>query len=214
MNQGFIYIFVNAAMPGIVKVGKTKYEPIGRADQLSSATGVPERFSIFREYAVCDCDEAERFAHRILERVFGRPNSKREFFSGVPGEVATFLDEALQPYLVRDDSLIANEVLVAPILRLERKEFSFAKLEFEDLFYSLAITEEKILASVALQRVAGAYLASCYALGTMPSNRHILSPSVKSKVLESAIIFAKEFESDPALSLINFVQQSEKFAAN
>jgi hypothetical protein len=82
MTQGFIYILTNQAMPGIVKVGKTTGNPTSRASQLSSATGVPVRFSIFRQYAVVNCDDAEEFAHRMLERVFGRPNNKREFFSG------------------------------------------------------------------------------------------------------------------------------------
>lgn len=209
MTEGFIYILVNDAMPGIVKVGKTKSEPTNRASQLSSATGVPERFSIFRQYAVTDCGEAEKFAHRILERAFGRPNSRREFFSGESGEVSALLDEALQPYLIQNDSPIANNALAAPILRVERKEFTFAKLEFEELFHSLPLTKEKIAASASLQKAAGAYLASCFALGKPPTYHQILAPSVKSKVIEAAITFAKEFESDPIGSLIEFVRQSE-----
>ncbi len=213
MTEGFIYILFNDAMPGIVKVGKTKNEPTNRANQLSSATGVPERFSIFRQYAVNDCDEAERLAHRILERVFGRPNNRREFFSGNSDDVAALLDEMLQPYLMQDDSSIASNALSSPMLRLERKEFSFAKLEFEDLFRSLPLTKEKIIANVSLQKAAGAYLASCFALGKPPIHHQIFEPSVKSKVVEAAITFAKEFESDPVRSLIEFVRRSENETA-
>ena len=209
MAQGFIYILTNEAMPGIVKVGKTRGEPMSRAVQLSSATGVPVRFSVFRQYAVTNCHDAEGFSHRVLERVFGRPNARREFFSASPEAVAALLDEALASLLVRDDSLIADVAFVGPVLRLERKEFSFAKLEFEELFRAHAITEEKIAASASLQRVAGAYLATCFARGEAPNHRCVLTPRVKAPVLEIAIAFAKEFEDDPVLALIEFVRKHE-----
>lgn len=209
MAHGFIYILTNEAMPGIVKVGKTGGEPTSRARQLSSATGVPARFSVFRQYAVTDCDDAEGFSHRILERVFGRPNTRREFFSASPDAVAALLDEALASLLVRDYSPIADVSFLGPALRLERKEFTFAKLEFEELFRAHAITEEKISASTSLQRAAGAYLASCFARGEAPNHRCILASSVKAMVLEIAIAFARDFEDDPVLPLINFVRKNE-----
>ncbi len=212
MNQGFIYILINEAMPGVVKVGRTKGEPISRANQLSSATGVPEKFSIFRKYEVLDCNEAESFAHRILERVFGRPNSKREFFSGASTEVAALLDEALQPYLVRDDSYIQNFSFASPILKLERKEFTSAKLEFEEIFKSLPLTKENISTSTSIKKAAGAYLACCFAIAKTPVFHEIFSKNVKSEVMTAAIDFAKEFESDPVMPLIEFVRRSEKFA--
>lgn len=210
MNQGFIYILINEAMPGIVKVGRTKGEPTNRANQLSSATGVPEKFSIFREYAVVDCNEAESFAHRILERVFGRPNSKREFFLGASTEVAALLDEALQPYLIRDDQFIKNNSFVGPMLKLERKEFTFAKIEFEEVFKSLPPTKENILSNSSLQKAAGAYLACCFAINTPPIFHEIISPSVKSGVMTVAIDFAKAFDSDPVMPLIEFVRRCER----
>src|ERR1035437_6069611 len=46
--------------------------PVGA---ISGATGVPLPFSICKSYPVKDCDEAEAFAHQILERSVGRPNA-------------------------------------------------------------------------------------------------------------------------------------------
>ena len=209
MPQGFVYILTNQAMPGIVKVGKTTANPTSRASQLSSATGVPERFSIYRQYAVLNSDAAEEFSHRILERVFGRPNYKREFFSGAPQDIANLLDEALKPYLASNDPSETNIDFISPTLRLENKEFTFAKLEFESLFFTLPLTAEKIAASPPLQRVAGAYLASCYALSEAPAYRCILDPRVKSRVMEASFAFAKAFESDPIGTLIEFVREIE-----
>lgn len=207
MTQGFIYILTNEAMPGIVKVGKTKNEPIKRASQLSSATGVPLRFSAFRHYEVLNSDEAEKFAHRILERIFGRPNSQREFFSGSPEDISEILDDALVPFLVREDSFLESRDLLGPILRLERKEFTFAKLEFEELFRLLSITEDKIAVSPSLQRAVGAYLASCFALNKAPAYRCVLGVRIKSTVMAIAIGFAKEFDDEAVSSLISFVRR-------
>lgn len=207
MPQGFIYILTNEAMPNVVKVGKTTKEPSSRATQLSAATGVPTRFSLFRCYEVTDCGDAEKYTHRILERIFGRPNSQREFFSAAADDVAVILGEALQPFLVREEPSTTNDILLGPILRLERKEFTFAKLEFEELFRTLDLNENKIANSATLQRAAGAYLACCFALDKAPAHRCILGTHIKSKVMELAIRFVAEFHDDPVMPLIEFVRR-------
>ena len=39
-DPGFVYALINPSMEGLVKVGKTKRDPKGRANELSGATGV------------------------------------------------------------------------------------------------------------------------------------------------------------------------------
>ena len=46
MAQGFVYILVNPAFPGYIKVGKTTKTPEERAKELSAATGVPTPFIV------------------------------------------------------------------------------------------------------------------------------------------------------------------------
>jgi hypothetical protein len=79
MAAGYVYILVNPAMPGMLKIGMTRRTPEERARELSRATGVPVPFRVaFAEY-VRDCERAERLIHRRLDRY--RANQNREFFS-------------------------------------------------------------------------------------------------------------------------------------
>jgi hypothetical protein len=104
-ETGEIYVLINSAMPGLVKVGKTQSDPIRRASQLSGATGIPEHFQIARTYQVIDVDAAELLAHKVLERTNGRPNDRREFFLGPPEKVVEILDQALLRYAPQPNDL-------------------------------------------------------------------------------------------------------------
>ncbi len=77
-KAGFIYLFENPSMEGLVKIGKTKKDPHERAKELGGATGVPTPFSVVFYQFVDDCDEAERYVHKQLEKY--RESSSREFF--------------------------------------------------------------------------------------------------------------------------------------
>ncbi len=46
-DWGFVYILGNQAMPGIYKVGTTKFSPHRRAEELSRGTGVPHEYEVF-----------------------------------------------------------------------------------------------------------------------------------------------------------------------
>ena len=50
----FLYVLVNDSMPGFIKIGRTENDPDDRARQLSSFTGVPTAFRVYRSYAVAD----------------------------------------------------------------------------------------------------------------------------------------------------------------
>lgn len=208
MTNGIIYILTNASMPNLVKVGKTKEDAISRAAQLSSATGVPTKFEVYKEYAVVDPDEAELFAHSILERVLGRPNSAREFFIGTPTDVASLLDDALSAHLFKkEDYTIAD--FESPLSRLNKKEFTLGCIEFESIFNKFELTEAKIAMSGVLQTAVGAYIACCYAKSKRPLLAFVLAPNVKNIVIEKAIKFAEAFESDPTIGIIHYIRDIE-----
>jgi hypothetical protein len=77
--QGYIYILVNPAMQGVVKIGKTTRTPEDRAKELSVATGVPFDFHVGYEKLVKDCDLAENLIQEKLKEK--RTAKNREFFT-------------------------------------------------------------------------------------------------------------------------------------
>ena len=85
MIDGYLYAMTNKSFNGLIKIGRTIKNPIDRAKQLSRPTGVPESFDLAIYCKVCDCVDAEKKIHKILNTY--RQNKKREFFL-VPIEVA------------------------------------------------------------------------------------------------------------------------------
>lgn len=78
MSAGFIYILINACIPGAVKIGKTTRSPEDRAKEVSQGTGVPTPYVVALEEDVLDCDAAEREIHLRLAEY--RISEDREFF--------------------------------------------------------------------------------------------------------------------------------------
>jgi hypothetical protein len=74
---GYLYVAINAAMPGLVKVGRTAGSPTQRMAELHS-TGVPEPFQLVFAAKVADSMTAERLAHEALADC--RVSKSREFF--------------------------------------------------------------------------------------------------------------------------------------
>ncbi len=76
--SGIVYLLINSAMPGLVKIGKTtRKDPKVRMNELYS-TGVPVPFECVKAVRVDDEDAVER----ALLTAFGpyRINSQRDFF--------------------------------------------------------------------------------------------------------------------------------------
>lgn len=84
MSDGFLYVLINASMPGVVKVGKTERDPESRAKELSGVTGVPTPFVVVYQEFFDDCSAAEEFVHALLEEGGYRVATNREFFSAPP----------------------------------------------------------------------------------------------------------------------------------
>lgn len=87
-TPGFVYILTNPAMPGLIKIGKTRLNPTDRAAQLHT-TGVPAGFQV--EYA-CRTNDPEA-VEQAMHVAFGptRLSHKREFFQITPEQAIAVL---------------------------------------------------------------------------------------------------------------------------
>lgn len=90
-DSGYLYLLVNPAMPGFVKVGRTGRDPSTRTSELSAATGVPTPFELVLDVFVSDCVEAERIVHEELTTRGYRVAGNREFFNAPLSEAAAWL---------------------------------------------------------------------------------------------------------------------------
>ena len=118
MPMGYVYVLINSAMEGIVKIGSTTDSSESRAAAISRATGVPTAFLVVYEEHVSDCKAAEKRVHEKLE--YSRVNRKREFFR-VPVKVAVkaVQETALQFTLAETSSSAPalDELEIIPELR-------------------------------------------------------------------------------------------------
>lgn len=78
--KGWVYVAINASMPGLVKVGRTERPPTDRMRELSAATGVPTPFVLVFDQYFSDCIAAEAFVHASFEKMGARKSPNREFF--------------------------------------------------------------------------------------------------------------------------------------
>lgn len=121
MAEGIVYVLVNPAMPGLVKIGMTSREsPQVRMGELYS-TGVPVPFHCVFACRVRSADEAENALHIA----FGpqRINPQREFFQIEPEQAMAILKllstEDVTPAVRREELAVDEESREASV-RLER----------------------------------------------------------------------------------------------
>ena len=77
--KGYIYILENEFMPGLLKIGKTKQQPVKRARDISRGINIPGKFTVSYKRIVSEYTECERTIHKLLSDY--RYNEDREFFS-------------------------------------------------------------------------------------------------------------------------------------
>lgn len=80
-NHGYVYVLSNPSMPGLLKIGMTRFDPSRRVQELSSATGVPTPFQLVYYREFYDCVAAEIEIHSLLTSKGLRYNDQREFFT-------------------------------------------------------------------------------------------------------------------------------------
>lgn len=88
MND-IIYILINEAMPGYVKIGKTSTSLEQRIRELSGSTSVPLPFTCFYACTVNDSGFVEHQLHDAFDN--NRVNPRREFFQIAPERVVAAL---------------------------------------------------------------------------------------------------------------------------
>ena len=123
MSEGIIYILINDAMPGYVKIGKTGTAVEDRMKSLDT-TGVPLPFECFYAARVENMDVAEK----LLHDAFGgqRVRSKREFFEIDAARVAAALKLAeIEDVTPRDDVVeTQDEKRALDVARSKRSSFN------------------------------------------------------------------------------------------
>lgn len=88
-GKHIVYVLVNEAMPGYVKIGKTSTSLEQRIRELSGSTSVPLPFTCFYACTVKDMDFVEKQLHDGFDT--SRVNPRREFFSIAPERVVAIL---------------------------------------------------------------------------------------------------------------------------
>ena len=119
MTRGYIYILLNAAMPGYLKIGKTERSPENRAKELSCVTGVPSPFVVAYEILVRDCHEVERVLHEKLAK--HRVSGQREFFSVPLKDAISLVSEIAVPYVAHGRKKQSIRETLAEVEELLRK---------------------------------------------------------------------------------------------
>lgn len=125
MPAGFLYVLINPAIPSLAKVGKTTRNPAERVAELSSATGVPSPFILAFQQPVAECDAAELWVHKELEREGYRHADNREFFNAPLHEIIKVVSQAAS--LVFDTSSL-DETADKPIANESSSEDLAVKL--------------------------------------------------------------------------------------
>ena len=90
----FICVLENPSLVGVVKIGKTTREVAEGVKELSSQTGVPAEFTVFKEYAVDEATFVESKIHERLKEY--RVSENREFFRISAGDAAQIIEGMLQ----------------------------------------------------------------------------------------------------------------------
>lgn len=157
MPAGFLYVLINPTMPGLAKVGKTTRNPTDRVAELSSATGVPSPFMLAFQQPVTECDSAELWVHKELEREGFRHADNREFFNAPLHEIIKVVAQAAN--LVFDASNLNDFGVGSPAYEAS------AEILSEELF-NLGVTYEEGTDTVLRnQKRALEYFEQAAALG-------------------------------------------------
>jgi len=90
--MSFVYILINEAMPGLVKIGRTTTSVKQRISELNQPAGIPLPFTCYYAARVEDCVRVEKKLHEA----FGdhRVRDRREFFRLSPHRAQAALELA------------------------------------------------------------------------------------------------------------------------
>jgi T5orf172 domain len=100
--MSFVYILINEAMPGLIKIGRTTTSVKQRISELNAPAGIPLPFTCYYAARVEDCVLVERKLHDA----FGdhRVRERREFFWLSPHRAQAALElAAIEDVTPRDE---------------------------------------------------------------------------------------------------------------
>jgi len=145
-NEGIVYLLINEAMPGFVKIGRTnRTDPQVRIDELYN-TSVPVPFECVLAVKVTNPSEVEETLHKAFAS--NRINPNREFFQIEPEHPAAILNllismgfEDVTPSVNdANQNIPENERNTSETLRQRRPNLNFNEM---------GIPEGSILSSVS-----------------------------------------------------------------
>lgn len=67
MARGWVYVISNKAMPDLVKIGYSERDPVYRASELKTGTGIPHSYEVVYDVLVKAPQALERLIHKALE---------------------------------------------------------------------------------------------------------------------------------------------------
>jgi len=106
MNE-IIYILINEAMPGYVKIGRTTTSFEQRIKELSASTSIPLPFTCFYACTVKDSAFVEHQLHDAFDN--NRVNPRREFFQIDPERVVVALKLAQIENITPKKDIVENK---------------------------------------------------------------------------------------------------------
>lgn len=128
--DNIIYILINEAMPGYVKIGKTANNLEQRVRDLSASTSIPLPFTVFYACTVKNAQFVEHQLHDAFDD--NRVNPRREFFRVAPERVVAALKLAeIENITPKKDLIETEEDREAHKEALERRgrfNFELAKI--------------------------------------------------------------------------------------
>lgn len=91
--DGYIYLLVNKRLHGLVKIGFTENTVEQRLNEINAATGVAEKFEIYKSYKVKNAQKTESLIHDKLKKYRTRPH--KEFFEIKPSVAMEYVEKII-----------------------------------------------------------------------------------------------------------------------
>lgn len=129
-NREIIYILINEAMPGYVKIGRTSENLEQRIRDLSASTSIPIPFTCFYAVTVKNAKFVEHQLHDAFDN--NRINPRREFFQIAPERVVSALKLAEMENITPKKDFVDNkedqQALVKARKIRDKFNFNMAKI--------------------------------------------------------------------------------------
>lgn len=111
--EGFVYILINEAMPGYVKIGLTQRGAVDDRVRKLDNTSTPHPFEVYYAAKVPDCRKLERTLHFVFGERRARLN--REFFTTDPDLVKAIIELVA----IKEEAVTDSQQAITPDQRHE-----------------------------------------------------------------------------------------------